>query len=50
MISDIYFFDSPLTKLINEDDVLGKKINKFIQYAERNWLTSNNKQATKSTN
>ena len=37
MISDIYFPDKPLTKLMNEYDILGKKINKFIQYVENNW-------------
>ena len=37
MISDIHFKDEPLTFLIEEYDVLGKKINKFIQYVENNW-------------
>jgi four helix bundle protein len=37
MISDLYFLDKPLIKLIDEYDILGKKINKFIQYVEDNW-------------
>ncbi|HEB62494.1 MAG TPA: four helix bundle protein [Bacteroidetes bacterium] len=37
MISDIHFKEKPLIELINEYDVLGKKINKFIQYVEKNW-------------
>jgi hypothetical protein len=46
MISDIHFNDQPLTKLITEYDILGKKINKFIQYVEENWSTSNKQPAT----
>lgn len=37
MISDIYFSDKPLNDLIEKYDILGKKINKFIQYVENNW-------------
>ena len=37
MISDIHFPEKPLIKLMNEYDILGKKINKFIQYVENNW-------------
>lgn len=37
MINDIYFQEQPLTSLINEYDLLGKKINKFIKYVEDNW-------------
>ena len=33
----VYFLDKPLIKLIDEYDILGKKINKFIQYVEDNW-------------
>ncbi len=33
VINDIHFQDNPLTKFINEYDILGKKINKFIQPA-----------------
>ncbi len=39
MISDIHFQESPLTTLIDEYEQLGKKINKFIQYVEKEWLT-----------
>ncbi|MFP4025296.1 MAG: four helix bundle protein [Thiohalospira sp.] len=35
MISDIHFPDKTLNELINEYDILGKKINKFIQYVEK---------------
>jgi hypothetical protein len=44
MISDIHFNEQPLNKLIEDYDILGKKINKFIQYVEENWLTGNKKQ------
>ncbi len=37
MISDIHFLENPLNELINDYDILGKKINKFIQYVESNW-------------
>lgn len=37
MISDIHFPENPLTNLINDYDILGKKINKFIQYVEEKW-------------
>lgn len=37
MISDLYFSEQPLTDLINDYEILGKKINKFIQYVENNW-------------
>ncbi len=37
MISDIHFPENPLTSLMNEYDMLGRKINKFIQYVEDNW-------------
>lgn len=37
MISDLYFKDQPLTELINDYEILGKKINKFIQYVESHW-------------
>lgn len=36
-MNELYFSDKPLTKLIDDYDVLGKKINKFIQYVEGNW-------------
>ena len=37
MISDIHFKDNPLSELIEEYDILGRKINKFIQYVENEW-------------
>ncbi|MCF6169844.1 MAG: four helix bundle protein [Bacteroidales bacterium] len=37
MISDIHFPDNPQTVLINKYELLGKKINKFIQYVEDSW-------------
>lgn len=40
MISDIHFKEKPLTSLIEEYDILGRKINKFIQYVENNWNTN----------
>lgn len=46
MISDIHFSDEPLSELIEEYEVLGRKINRFIKYVEDNWLTSNKKQVT----
>ena len=39
MISDIHFTQNPLTKLIDNYDTLGKKLNKFIQYVEKSWIT-----------
>lgn len=50
MISDIHFPDKPLTKMIEDYDILGKKINIFIQYVEKNWnqqpATSNQQKVT----
>ncbi len=40
MISDIHFKDQPLTHLMEKYDILGTKINKFIQYVEDNWKTN----------
>ncbi|MCK4677231.1 MAG: four helix bundle protein [Bacteroidales bacterium] len=37
MISDIHFSKNPLKDLIGKYELLGKKINKFIQYVENNW-------------
>lgn len=37
MISDIHYPDKPLTELINEYDILGRKLNKYIEYVENNW-------------
>lgn len=39
MISDIHFPNDPLTALIEKYDTLGRKINRFIQYVEKNWQT-----------
>ena len=37
MISDIHFHDNPLKNLLNNYNLLGKKINRFISYVENNW-------------
>lgn len=37
MISDIHFSENPLNKLIEEYDLLGRKLNKFIQFVEKDW-------------
>ncbi|MDR9366521.1 MAG: four helix bundle protein [Balneolaceae bacterium] len=37
MISDIHYPKNPLTELLDKFIVLGKRINKFIQYVENNW-------------
>ena len=37
MISDIHFPKNPLSDLMGKYELLGKKINKFIQYVENNW-------------
>ena len=37
MISDIHYPDKPLTDLISKYNLLGSKINKFIQYVETSW-------------
>lgn len=41
MISEIHFPNESLTDLIKEYEILGKKINSFIQYVKSNWRTSN---------
>ena len=41
MISDLHFRENPLTGLINEHEILGKKINTFIRYVERKELEMN---------
>jgi len=41
MISDIHFKEYPIIRLINNYEILGKKINKFIQYVEKSWKTNN---------
>ena len=37
MISDIHYQENPLTDLIGKYNLLGSKINKFIQYVETSW-------------
>ncbi len=37
MISDIHFPNKPLSELVDKYELLGKKINKFIQYVESSW-------------
>ena len=39
MISDIYYPENRLTELIDNYDLLGGKINRFIQYVETSWKT-----------
>ncbi len=40
MISELYFENNGLIGLLEEYELLGGKINKFIQYVEENWKTS----------
>ena len=40
MISDIYYQEKPLTDLIDRYNLLGGKINRFINYVETSWKTS----------
>ena len=37
MISDTHFTEQPLTELMNDYGILGRKMNKFIQYVEKEW-------------
>jgi len=39
MINELYFENNGLNELIEEYNILGAKINKFIQYVESNWQT-----------
>ena len=39
MINEIHFSTVSTSGLISEYDILGKMINKFIQYVESSWLT-----------
>lgn len=39
MISDIHFPDDPLTDLLEKYDTLGRKLNSFIQFVEKEWQT-----------
>ncbi len=38
MISDIHFPENPLTDLISQYNILGRKINNYIQYVENSWM------------
>jgi four helix bundle protein len=40
MINELYFENNGLNGLLEEYELLGGKINKFIQYVEENWKTS----------
>jgi S23 ribosomal protein. len=40
MINEIYFENTGINGLLEEYEVLGGKINKFIQYVEENWKSS----------
>jgi len=42
MINEIYFENKDLNSLLEECEVLGAKINKFIQYVEENWKSTRN--------
>ncbi|MDB4583533.1 four helix bundle protein [Draconibacterium sp.] len=37
MIDEIHFESKGLTELISEYEILGRKINKFIDYVEKHW-------------
>ncbi|MEX0719795.1 MAG: four helix bundle protein [Balneolaceae bacterium] len=45
MISDLHFVEEPLAELIDKYDTLGRKLNTFIQYAEK----AGNRNATRTT-
>jgi len=40
IINELYFENNGLTGLLEEYELLGGKINKFIQYVEENWKSS----------
>jgi len=42
MINELHFENNELNSLLEEYEVLGAKINKFIQYVEENWKTTRN--------
>lgn len=46
LIDEIHFDSKGLTELISEYDILGRKINKFIDYVEKHW----NESTLQSTN
>ena len=37
-INELHRKENPITQLIEEYEVLGKQINKFIQYVEKSWM------------
>ncbi len=39
MINDIYFKENPTKEIIERYEILGRKLNKYIQYVEINWKT-----------
>ena len=39
MINQIHFGNTGLNKLVVEYEILSKKINKFIEYVENNWIS-----------
>lgn len=39
MINDIHFESKGLNKMIEEYQILSKKINRFLNYVQNNWLT-----------
>jgi four helix bundle protein len=40
MINELYFENTGINGLLEEYEILGGKINKFIQYVEENWKSS----------
>jgi len=42
MINELYFESKNLDSMLEEYEMLGAKINKFIQYVEENWKTTRN--------
>jgi len=39
MINELHFTESPINELIDKYNLLGGKINSFINYVEKNWKT-----------
>lgn len=40
MINLLYFQKDPIDDLISRCEILGRKINRFLQFVEKNWQTS----------
>ena len=40
MINELYFENNGLNEMLEDYEVLGGKINKFIRYVEENWKSS----------